>query len=218
MARTPVNHEEKKALIIQAALKTFTKHGYEGTTNKLIAEEAGKLMGQDGKPISPALIYHYFPQGKSQLFTSCLAQFPPLQRFKDTIMSNQNQPPEVFLPVVARTYNEILRTDDVLPIIRIMVGEGGRQPELVGHLLNMIGPNLLQPLVGYFQKQIQDGHNPDLKLDQIGLQLLGPILVRRVFLATFPPAMMPFVPSTDEEFLESVVRTVLHGLLNRSKI
>src|SRR5690348_3160304 len=109
MARTPIYHEEKKAQIVQAALATFARYGYEGTTNKLIAEEAGKLIGSEGKPISPALIYHYFPKGKSELFEACLAQFPPLHQLRDTIVGNLDQPPQVFIRVVARTYNELLK-------------------------------------------------------------------------------------------------------------
>jgi AcrR family transcriptional regulator len=212
MARTPIYHEEKKALIIQAALATFSKYGFEGTTNKLIAEEAGKLIGQEGKPISPALIYHYFPEGKTQLFNACMAQFPPLHQLRETIKANFEQPPEVFIRVFVNTYNELLKAEGVLPIIRIIIGEGGRQPELVNMLLlEWLRPNLLVPIYGYMEKQIQAGRIKSVTFDQVGLQLIAPIFMRRVMLATFPRDAFPFEIGSDKDFLEKLIQTFLKG-------
>ena len=41
MARPATHHESRKAAIIEAALDCFATHGYDGATNKLIAEAAG---------------------------------------------------------------------------------------------------------------------------------------------------------------------------------
>lgn len=214
MARTPIYHEEKKAQIIQAAMATFAKYGFEGTTNKLIAEEAGKLIGKDGNKISQALIYHYFPGGKSELFKSCMQQFPPLQHVQETLHSNSNQPPEIFLRVLAQTYNNVLKTEGVLPIIRIVIGEGTRQPELVDFLLGELRSTVLVPLVTYLNREIAAGHTNALKPDQIALQLLAPIFMRRTLLATLPTDRLPFQISGDEEFIDSLVQTVLRGLFH----
>ncbi len=211
MARTPIYHEEKKAQIVQAALTTFAKYGYEGTTNKLIAQEAGKLIGPDGKPISPALIYHYFPEGKPQLFTACLQQFPSLQKFRQIIIDNSQQPPEVFLRVVANTYNNLLGTEGVLPIIRIVIGEGPRQPDLLNSLMSILAPEMIGPLLDYFQKQIQHGQTWKLKPDQLAMMLMAPLFMRRTMLSTFPAAAMLFIQSSDEEFIETLVQTILRG-------
>lgn len=212
MARTPIFHEEKKALIIKAALAAFSTHGYQGTTNKLIAQEAGKLMGQEGKPISPALIYHYFPQGKGELFAACLQQFPPIQRFGKAIKENMEQPPEVFLRVLATTYDEVLSTEGVLPIIRLILSEGPLQPELPKALLGILGPNLLIPMITYFDRYIRAGKTRATRPDQISMQLLAPIFMRRAMVTIFPPDQLPIELSEDAEFLDTLVQTLLRGL------
>lgn len=212
MARTPIYHEEKKALIIQAALTTFAKYGYQATTNKLIAQEAGKLIGQAGKAVSPSLIYHYFPEGKEQLFATCLEQFPPLQSLRQRIVDNLEEPPEVFLRMVATTYNELLLTEGVLPIIRLVIGEGGRQPELVAGLFSILAPNVILPILGYFGKQIKAGHTLATKPDQIALQIFASVFMRRTILATLPDAAKSFLTSDDEEFINTLVQTISRGL------
>ncbi len=215
MARTPIYHEEKKAQIVQAALATFTKHGYEGTTNKLIAKEAAEQMGQS---VSPALIYHYFPEGKVQLFGECIEQFPSLQHFVERVKANLEEPPEVFLRVVAQTYNEVLKTDGFLPIMRLVLSEGARQPELLHTLLSKLGPRLFHYILLYIEKQIQAGHTTTQKPDQIGLQIVGPLFMRRTLLSLVPDvALFPldrFLISSDEEFIESVVQSVLKNFFN----
>lgn len=211
MARTPIYHEEKKAQIVQAAMTTFARYGFEGTTNKLIAEEAGKLLSKDGKKISQALIYHYFPGGKVELFRSCLSQFPPLQHFKETVLASSNQSPETFLRTLTYTYNEALKTEGVLPVIRIIIGEGARQPELVDSLFEILGSNLISPLVSYFNNEITAGHTHAHKPDQLVLQILAPIFMRRTLLATLPADRIPFQLSDDKEFLDIMVQTILRG-------
>ncbi len=214
MARKPIYHEEKKAQIVQAALTTFSKHGYDGTTNKLIAQETGRLSEMEGKPISPALIYHYFPQGKTELFAACLDQFPPFQQFADSIQASLGEPPEAFLRIVVRNYDTIFSNEGVLPIVRLIVSEGPRHPELIGILLGRITP-ILVPLASYFEKLKQIGVISNLKTDQIVLPLLGPIFVRRVIMASIGRESFPIPISTDEDFLESLVQTLLRGVFNR---
>jgi AcrR family transcriptional regulator len=211
MARTPIYHEEKKALIIRAALATFAKYGYEGTTNKLIGEEAGKLIGAEGKKVSPSLIYHYFPEGKAQLFKACIEQFPPIQKFNQILLENQDQPPEVFLRVIAQTYNDIIKLGDVLPIMRLVIGEGGRQPELVNTLFGTIAPNLIAPMLLYFENQIRAGNTRAAYPDQLGMQLLAPIMMRQIVKRVVGERAEFFVRSSDEEFIENLVQTILRG-------
>jgi AcrR family transcriptional regulator len=216
LARTPVNFEEKREQIVQAALITFSKYGYEGTTNKLIAQEAGKLMGQDGKPISPGLIYHYFPEGKAQLFYAVLEQLPSLQKFKEVLAENLDKPPEIFLKIIARTYNEILMYENVLSILRLVITEGGRHPEILKTVLSLFVPDLFRPMLGYVVGQIHNGATRVQKPDQIAVQLFAPIVMRRVLLSSLNKENAPFVMenllvSNDEEFIDTLVNSILAG-------
>jgi TetR/AcrR family transcriptional regulator, cholesterol catabolism regulator len=49
-----------RQLIIQAAARAFAKHGFDATTNKMIARGAG---------VAPGLLYHYF-ESKEALFAA----------------------------------------------------------------------------------------------------------------------------------------------------
>lgn len=63
--------EQTKRQILNAARKCFARHGYEKTTNKLIASEANLTAGS---------LYHYF-DAKSELFAAVTAEV--LTRFDE---------------------------------------------------------------------------------------------------------------------------------------
>jgi hypothetical protein len=98
--------------------------------------------------------------------------------------------------------------------MRIVLSEAPRQPELITALQGQIVPKLLQPMLGYFEKQIRAGHIRATKPDQIGMQLFAPIVMRRVLLSVLPADIMPMVTSDDEEFIETIVQTILQGFFN----
>jgi AcrR family transcriptional regulator len=56
--------EASRSRILRAALRLFARHGYDGTSIRMIADEA---------EISLGLLYHYFP-GKQQLITALFEQ------------------------------------------------------------------------------------------------------------------------------------------------
>jgi AcrR family transcriptional regulator len=94
MPRPPTNHEARKAQIVEAALDCFARHGYEGATNKVIAEAAGMK--------SAALIYHYFP-GKESLFQACLERVSAFDTMRSLLEEHQDDPPDVYLRRAGRT-------------------------------------------------------------------------------------------------------------------
>lgn len=210
MARPATNHEAKKEQIAEIALKVFAKYGFAGTTNKLIAKEA-KELSEDGTGISPALIYHYFPEGKGELFAASLRRLPPLQSVEH-ILKETNDPPEVFLPTVARAYNEFLKTPEIQSIFRIIFMEGTHQPDLPYAVMNQFVPNLLEPFLGYFERQAAAGTIRPMKFDQLVMQVMGPIVMRRIAFGVLPIERLPVKLSEDDEFIDSLIQTVLGGI------
>ena len=210
MARPATNHEAKKAQIIEVALKVFARYGYTGTTFKLIAQEAKNIGGES---ISPPLIYHYFPEGKSQLFIECLWQLPPIQKFERVLKDNRHEPPENFVRIVANTYNEFLKTPEVLPIMRLSVMEGQNQGQLIQTIVGQVVPHLMIPFLHYFDEQVATGAIRPMKFDQLLMQIIGPLLVRRIAVLALPLDALPIKLSTDEEFIDSLVQTVVGGIL-----
>jgi AcrR family transcriptional regulator len=210
MARPATNHEAKKEQIAEIALKVFAKYGFAGTTNKLIAKEA-KEMSADGTGISPALIYHYFPEGKGELFAASIRRLPPLQSVEH-LLKETNDPPEVFLPMVARTYNEFLKTPELRSIFRIIFMEGTHQPDLPYAVMSQFVPNLLQPFLRYFERQVAAGTIRPMKFDQLVMQTMGPIIMRRIAFSILPVEQLPIQLSDDEEFIDSLVQTLLGSI------
>lgn len=213
MARTAQHHEEKKALIVQAATNVFAAHGYDGTSNKLIAQRAGELMGKEGQAISAALIYHYFPNGKAQLFAACLEQIAPLNSFQRVTAEHADSPAETFLLALAQAYNASLVASNVMTVIRLKVIEGHRHPELHGSAVADLGMSGVQEVLVYLARQQQQGTLiAQRRPDQILLLLLAPIAMRRMTLALLNQhAKLP--PSNDDEaFLTELVADVLHGV------
>jgi AcrR family transcriptional regulator len=205
MARPKTNHEEKKQRILEAAQLTFATHGYEGTTNKLIAQEAGD--------ISPALIYHYFPEGKQQLFQAVISQFPPLLLLAEAVQQNQEAPLEDFLRSIGRAYLTVIRDPMAQRLMRILFIETPRQPEIIQIMLPQIGPRLLLPLVNYLQKQAKLGIIKPLPPMAGPLQLFGPLLTRLLVVSAIGelPAPIPIV--SEDEMLEILIQTFLYGVL-----
>jgi AcrR family transcriptional regulator len=213
MARPATNHEERKAQIVEAALKTFARYGYEGTTNKLIAQEAGKIIGDGEKAISPALIYHYFPEGKQQLFLECLKTRPQIQNLAHFMLDNMTALPEEFFVQVTTVYYQMLSDDTIFSVFRLMLMEAPRQPEVTAQIAKQLVPIFLIPLVSYLFKMQASGIIREAKPDQLVMEFFGPLIMRRLILSVVDPKNLPIPVSDDEEFITGHVNNYLKGIL-----
>jgi len=209
MARPATNHEARKAEIVAAAIKSFANYGYEGTSNKTIAQAGGFK--------SPALIYHYFPGGKPELFQACLEEFQPLKNFQHMMESDFDAPIEIYLRKLASNYLEMVRDETVGRVIRIILTEAPRFPELVEIIPRRMVPLIVQPTLGYLSKYAATGQ---LQLNQpvaLVMQFFGPLFARTILrIVGVTDKMIPFPFPSDEEFVDSMVETFLHGVLKNS--
>jgi AcrR family transcriptional regulator len=213
MARPATNHEERKSQIIEAALKTFAKYGYEGTTNKLIAQEAGKIINEGEKQISPALIYHYFPNGKQELFIEAMKTRPQLHELTHAMLDSMDLPPEQFFRKIATTYYGLIKDETLFAVVRLALIEAPHHPEVSSEVASQIVPVFLLPLVSYFVKQQAMGVLKEMRPDQLAMSLFGPMVMRRLILGVVDPHKFPIPVSSDEEFIEGIVSNFLDGVL-----
>lgn len=205
MARPKTNHEEKKQEILEAALRTFAYYGYSGTTNKLIAQEAAG--------ISPALIYHYFPEGKHQLFGEVIGQFQPLKELGQALGEIQDAPLEEFLRSAAYIYLNFFRENKTTQLLRIYFVEGSRQSEIVPFFAREIGASILIPLTQYLQKQAVAGKIKIVQPTAQLFQFFGPLLLRFFVTNAIGENPTPVPLPTDEEMVETLVQTFLSGIV-----
>ena len=209
MARPATNHETRKAEIVAAAIKSFATYGYEGTSNRTIAHEGGFK--------SPALIYHYFPGGKPALFQACLEEFQPLKTFQHSMDSDFDAPIEIYLRKLAANYLEMVQDETTGRLIRIILTEAPRFPELVEIIPRRMVPVMVYPTLAYLGKYAASGR---LQINQpvaMVMQFFGPLFARTILrMVGVSEKVVPLPFPSDEEFVESVVKTFLHGILKKA--
>lgn len=206
MARPATNHETRKAEIVAAALKSFAVYGYEGTSNKTIAQEGGFK--------SPALIYHYFPGGKPELFQACLEEFQPLKTFQHIMESDFELPIEEYLRKLGLNYLKTVNDETVRSVMRIIVTEAPRFPELADILPRRLLPLILQPTIIYLGRYALTNELQVTHPMALILQFFGPLLARTLLrLVGINEGQTPLPFPTDEELVDSLVTTFLHGIL-----
>ncbi len=201
MGRPATQHEVKKEEIIQAAIECFARYGFEGTTNKLIAREAGLN--------SASLIYHYFPS-KTSLFEACLNSFSVMDDLHNTLESGFDKTPEEYLTLVGLTYQRILRDPRLSKIVPMFIGTTQSHQELIPVLVKRIETVLWLPISRYLQKKTDEGILKPIPA-QTGLQIfLGPIIIRLISPAFLGKSSISEGES-DEEFVKHLVDVFLQG-------
>ncbi len=202
MARPATNHEARKAAILDAALDCFTRYGYDGATNKLIAEAAGMK--------SAGIIYHYFPS-KEDLFQACLERVSAFDTMRDTVAANLDDPPDLFLRKVGRTYLTMMREDQrLLRLFLLVFSSVHSHPELPPLALRRVVPAFIQPLFAYLQSQVELGVLRPLPPISAGLQFFGPLVIRAIT-NHLSPSALPLPQIDDEAFVDNLVQTFLDG-------
>ncbi len=110
--------EEKRRLILDAAVKVFARHGYHTSRVSDIAEEAG---------IAHGLLYHYFSSKEEVLATVFRENWGALLGRFDRVASS-DEPADEQLRGIAKTLLRTWRNDPDL--VRVMVREVARSAHL----------------------------------------------------------------------------------------
>ncbi len=192
---------DRRAQILEAAFEEFSAKGFRGATIKSIAEVA-RLQ-------SPALIYWYFPD-KEALFREVLESKIPVVRTVAEPGRLMDLPPEEVLPTIARRYLSTFDNPAAQRMVRLMVGEAMRRPEIA----EIIGNAVIKKVLGFLKRYMTR---------QIELDRLRPHDVRSSARA-FMGMMLPqaggklFFPAiredglTDEEHVKTATDIFLSGL------
>lgn len=119
--RTPDAHlkidaEDTRKKLLDSAVKLFAENGYKGTTVRAITRNVN---------LSDSLLYHYFPNGKKQIFEAAVEEnikeisssLSSLIGMKDCV----KMPLADFLEVVYLSFMETVRTH--LDIMRVILWE-----------------------------------------------------------------------------------------------
>jgi AcrR family transcriptional regulator len=202
MARTPKIVEDRREQIIDAALHVFSQKGFERTTNKDIAQEAG---------ITPGLIYHYF-ESKEDLLKAAIEQHSPVGLIHTLPEQLLEQSPDLFLRFLAQKVLEITEGEQFIRLLRVFLPEVIYNPSITSFNLGAI-QEVSEFLVRYLETKMARGellHSDASLTVQVFTGSLFAFVIRRQIL--HDPVSLQY---TQEEIVETVVNTVLDGIRPR---
>lgn len=201
---TTTDSTERRREILDAALKVFSAKGFHKATNKDVAEEAG---------ISPGLIYWYFKDKQDLLFSLIRERATAIFQIIEHSDELLDMQPQELLPTIGRSFLAIYTVPSNLSLLRIVVAEAIRMPE-IGETMYQIAPiHILRLLSTHFQRQIDKGRFRPLDTHIAARSFIGMLVVHivaREFLRQ-PEALA----TSDEQIVETVVDIFLRGMEDR---
>ena len=138
MSKLTENKKKKRNAILSAARKHFLTEGYIATSMDLIATEAG---------VTKQTVYRYFPS-KDELFRDMLHEIranAPEPFFDHLEHPDTEQALKGFAIGFIRRH----LTQDHLNIVRLLIAEGEKAPEMVSSFFS-VGPHRTQSILARF--------------------------------------------------------------------
>jgi AcrR family transcriptional regulator len=198
---------DRRQEILEAALRVFAAKGYQAATNAEIAREAG---------VTAAALYYYFPS-KADMFQAAILErrgslMPNIQQLGEQL---REMPPETVLPMMAQFMTYFFADERTQAILRIVLSEGPRNPELVGiwqeQAIGAMAPIILQ----YLQEQMDRGRLRQMDPRLVGVQLIGPVFMTMLIRDFLRIPMGEGL--TNEMLVQGLTEGVLKGLILRDK-
>ena len=193
--------EDRRSQILDAAFEEFSTKGFKGATIKSIAGAAGLQ--------SPALIYHYFP-GKEALFREVLGARIPVLRTVSDPAGLLDLPPEDVLPMIAHKYLSTFDNPTAQRMVRLMIGEAMRRPEIAEIFGNTVIKRVLGFLKTYMTRQVELGTLRPHDVRSSARAFMGTLLPQAGGKLLFPAISEDGL--TDKEHIQTAVGIFLEGL------
>ncbi len=193
--------EDRRSQILDAAFEEFAAKGFKGATIKSIASEAGVN--------SPALIYHYFPD-KEALFNAVLETHAPIRSAVENPASLMDRPPEEVLPEIARAYFATVANPTSRRMMKLMLGEAMRRPQLAEMIGRATAVRVLGFLKGYLSRQVELGRLRPHDVRSSARAFVGMLIPQAAGKILFTALREDGLE--DEEHIETAVNIFLEGL------
>ena len=160
--RKRLGAEQRREMIARAALKLFAERGYERTTTREIAREAG---------ISEGTIFKYFPT-KHDLLLAFFSReaFAPLAEIFTLV-----EPIDDYRVLRAFVTDRFRLWHRHRNLMKVIIGEALFSREMVAHLNRFTAP-ALGILKDYFRRRIRDGAFREVDVDVVGQALVSYLL------------------------------------------
>jgi len=166
---------DRRAAIVEAALRTFAERGFHATSLEDIADAAGVTKGT---------IYWYFKQ-KDDLLKAVAGRVSPLVGQLQHLWELLDRPPEEVLPVFVRTYFATFNTPIAGRFFRIIVAEVPRHPEIAESFAQIVS-GVLEFFTAYLQRQTELGRLRPGDINSSARAFMGMLLIYIMGREIFP--------------------------------
>ncbi|NEQ20579.1 MAG: TetR/AcrR family transcriptional regulator [Microcoleus sp. SIO2G3] len=129
---------EKAKAILDGAMREFLAHGYAATSMDKVAAAAG---------VSKATVYSHF-QDKERLFTALIQELAQ-QKSVFNLQTLQGEPSIVLRRFATGMLENVMTDPQILTLIRLIIGESGRFPELAQSFVRNIEKPTIEALSQY---------------------------------------------------------------------
>jgi AcrR family transcriptional regulator len=170
--------EDRPAEITAAALAAFAENGYAATRVDEVAKRAG---------VSKGLLYLYF-KTKEELFKAVIRSFisPRIDALISTIEDTELSAEE-FLRGPFLEFARLIPRSPAKILLKLMVAEGPKHPELVAWYWQHIVSRGLTALRTIIQRGVKNGEFRESALDEFPQLLVTPIFFSLIWTLLFQP-------------------------------
>jgi len=191
-----IAQEDRRKLILDAAIRVFAEHGYHGSRVGDIAEDAGVAHG---------LLYHYFASKEDVLRTIFVENWGQLiARFRAVEASHE--PAQDKLDGIAKILLRTWRNDPAL--VTVMVREVARSHELEAQVEDV------REAFGIIQRVIEEGQASGAFRPDVDARLASWV-VYGALEEILTGWVLGQLPDSEEDVAEAertLIRIALHGL------
>lgn len=197
--------EDRPAEITQAAMAAFAENGYAATRIDEVAKRAG---------VSKGLLYLYF-KTKEELFKACVRSFlsPRIDALIDNIenIERSDLSAEEFLRGPFLDIATALPNSPVKVLVRLMIAEGPKHPDLVAWYWENVVSRVLVALRALIRNGVDSGQFRKSALEEFPQLLVAPVLFSMIWAILFQPHCKldtnRFIEAHVEMLLDSIKAT-----------
>ena len=193
---------DRRAAIVEAALRIFAERGFHATSLEDVAAAAG---------ITKGTVYWYFKQ-KDDLLRAVAGRVSPLVGRLQDLWELLDQPPEKVLPTFVRTCFATFNNPISGRLFRIVIAEAPRHPEIAESFAQIIG-GVLEFFTAYLKHQTERGRLRPGDINSSARSFMGMLLIYIMGREVFPLLGAGF-PAADL-YAEQLVNIFLEGLKPR---
>lgn len=189
---------ERRAAIIEAAIRLFAEHGFRGATTRELAAAVG---------VSEPVLYQHFPS-KRDLYKAIIETMMELANSTYRLDEMGELPPHEFFGRMARFITDFYEKNS--NYIRLLIYSGLERHELSRFFHEKHACAHYEFLTAYVRRQIERGVLRDvdpLVAASAFSAMIADNALRRVLFPDQAPAMEPLIDGMVEIFLRGVLRS-----------